>query len=268
MGIKIETVKTQGFSMHYFRFGTGKKTLVILPGLSVQSVMGMADAVAAAYEKLTEQFTIYLFDRRTDLPPVYPVEEMGRDTARAMEVLGLEKVCLFGVSQGGMMALVIAMEYPELVERLVVGSTSSHIREEQFRVIEGWIRLAEKRDGVGLYLDMGRGIYPPGVFESFREALAAAGKTVTEEEFVRFRILAEGIRDFNVTHRLDSIRCPILAIGVFEDGVVDVDATMEIAENLDDRKDFRLYLYTGYGHAAYDTAPDYQERVRRFLLEE
>ena len=32
MGIKIETVKTEDFSMDFFRFGEGERTLVILPG--------------------------------------------------------------------------------------------------------------------------------------------------------------------------------------------------------------------------------------------
>ena len=40
MGISVETVKTDAFSMDYVRFGSGKRTFVILPGLSVQSVMG------------------------------------------------------------------------------------------------------------------------------------------------------------------------------------------------------------------------------------
>ena len=48
---------------------------------------------------------------------------------------------------------------------------------------------------------------------------------------------------------------------------IDSDATMEIAEKLDPRPDFRLYLYMGYGHAAFDTAPDYRERMRKFFEE-
>ena len=53
----------------------------------------------------------------------------------------------------------------------------------------------------------------------------------------------------------------MLALGVYEDHVLDSDATMEIAENLDNREDFVLYMYTGFGHAAFDTAPDYRKRI-------
>ena len=265
MGILIETVKTERFSMDFFRFGTGEKKLVILPGLSVQSVMGAADAIAAAYQSLTDRFTIYVFDRRADLPDPYSVRDMARDTAEAFRALGLRNVCLFGASQGGMIALVIAIEHPELIGRMVLGSSSAHVREEQYRVIEAWIRLAEKRDREALYLAFGREIYPPSVFEQYREALTAAAKTVTDRELKRFIILAEGTKGFNVVSELDRIQCPVLAIGVFEDSVLDSDATLEIAEKLDHRADFRLYLYAGYGHAAFDTAPDYRQRILSFF---
>ena len=265
--IPIERVECRDFAMEYFRFGTGARTLVILPGLSVQSVMGSADAVAQAYDALAQDYTIYLFDRRETLPETYSVLEMARDTAEAMKALGLRDTYLFGASQGGMMALVIAIEYPELVKKLVLGSTSAHVLPEQFRSIERWIALAEANDPVGLYLSFGEKIYPPAVFTQFREALIAAGKTVTAAELRRFVILARGIEGFDVSNRVAEIQCPVLVIGVFEDAVLDADATMEIAEKLDLKPDFRLYLYTGYGHAAFDTAPDYRERIKRFFEE-
>ncbi len=263
--MKIETVQADTFSMDYFRFGRGEKTLVILPGLSVQSVMGAADAIAEAYRPIEDRFTVYVFDRRTDIPSPYPIRDMARDTAEAFRALGLKDVCLFGASQGGMIALVLAIEHPELVGRMVLGSSSANVQEAQYRVIEKWIRLAKAGDREGLYLAFGREIYPPAVFEQYREALIAAAGTVTDRDLERFVILAEGTKGFDVVKELDRIRCPVLAIGVFEDSVLDSDATMEIAEKLDVRPDFRLYMYTGHGHAAFDTAPDYKERILRFF---
>ena len=266
MGIKIETVRTDRFSMDYFRFGRGKQVLVIIPGLSVQSVMGAADAVAAAYRSLEDTFTVYVFDRRTDMPATYPVREMARDTAEAFQELGLRDVCVFGASQGGMIALVMAAEHPELIRKMALGSTSAHVREPQFCVLEGWEELARRQDREGLYLAFGKEIYPPEVYEQYRETLIAAAGTVTDEDLERFIILVEGTRDFNAVGDLDRIRCPVLAVGVYEDGVLDSDATMEIAEKLDGHTDLRLYMYVGYGHAAFDTAPDYRERLLNFFL--
>ena len=265
MGIPIESVETGGFRMDFFRFGRGARTLVILPGLSVQSVMGAADAVAAAYASLADDYTVFVFDRRALLPPVYTVHDMARDTAAAFRALGLRDACVFGASQGGMIALVLAIEYPELVGRMVLGSTSARVSPEQFRVIEGWIDLAKRRDREGLWLSFGRELYPPAVFDRCRETLLAAAAATTDAELDRFVILAEGARGFDVTEALPRIACPVLAVGVFEDSVLDSAATMEIAEKLDHRPDFRLYMYTGFGHAAFDTAPDYRERILNFF---
>lgn len=267
MAIQIETVQTERCTMEFFRFGKGEKTLVILPGLSVQSVMNAADAIAAAYQAVWDTFTVYVFDRRKDLPPVYSVREMARDTAAAFQALGLRNICLFGASQGGMISLVIAIEHPELVGRMVLGSSSAHVQAAQYRVIEKWIDYAKRGDKEGLYLDFGKEIYPPAVYDQVRDSLLQAAAAVTDEDLARFIILAEGTKDFDVTEELDRIQCPVLAVGVFEDSVLDSDATMEIAEKLDYREDFRLYMYTGFGHAAFDTAPDYRERLLRFFTE-
>ena len=267
MAIAIETVQLPDLSMDYFRFGQGEKTFVILPGLSVQSVMGAAEAIAAEYAPLTEEYTVYVFDRRKELPAVYTVADMAEDTAAAMQALGLSRVCLFGASQGGMMGLQLALDHPELIRKMVLGSTSSHLLPQHYRILEKWVGLAKAGDREGLYLAFGEALYPPEVFAQVRETLLKAAYTVTEEELARFIVMAEGTRDFNVTERLPEIQCPVLAIGVFEDAVLDADATMEIAEKLDFRPDFRLYMYIGHGHAAYDTAPDYRQRIMAFFAD-
>lgn len=266
MAVETKTILTESFSMDYFRFGKGNQPLVIIPGLSIQSVMGAADAVEEAYCSLEDYFTIYVFDRRKNIPSSYSVREMARDTAEAFQALGLNNVCLFGASQGGMIALVIAADYPELVKKMVLGSSSAHVQEAQYRVLEKWAQLAREKDRVGLYLEFGREIYPPEIYAQYREALIDAANSVTDEDLERFIIMVEGTKDFNAVEELDRIQCPVLAVGDYEDSVLDSDATMEIAENLDRRADFRLYMYIGYGHAAFDTAPDYRERLLKFFL--
>ena len=263
--MNIETVKTDSFSMDYCRFGTGEKTMVILPGLSVQSVLPMADAVAAAYGKFTDKYTVYLFDRRNDISAPYTVKDMARDTACAMKALGLKYVYLCGASQGGMMAQVIAVEYPELVKKLAVCSSSAHVKDEQYKVLEGWSDLARAGDREGLYLAFGKELYKSEVFEQYKAALIDAASTVTDEDLRRFVILSEGTEGFDISKELCRIQCPVLAIGDADDKVLDSDATMEIAEKLDEKSGFRLFMYNGFGHAAYDTAPDFTDRLYRFF---
>lgn len=260
--MKIDTVRTKEFSMDYLRFGHGGETLVILPGLSVQSVMTSAEAVADAYQALTDDYTLYLFDRRRELPATYAMVDMARDTAEAIRALGLRQVNLFGVSQGGMIAMIMAVGQPELIRRLVLGSTSACIGQAQYQLFDRWIQMAKRGSATELYLDFGEALYPRDVFEKWRAYLIEASKSVTQADLDRFVILAESVKGFDITGDLHKIACPALVIGSEDDHVLGADASRCIAEHL---KQAELYMYDGYGHAAYDTAGDYKERIARFL---
>ena len=266
MSIPIEKVSTGSFEMRYFRFGSGEKVMVILPGLSVQSVMASADAVAEAYGAFAEDFTVYLFDRREDLPDKYGIEDMADDTIEAMKALGLADVYLFGASQGGMIALTIAIKEPSLVNRLVIGSSCASEADIKTDVIKEWVGLARSGKKEELYLAFGKALYPEETYNTYTEVFRQMAQGVTDEDLRRFVILAEGIGGFDVTGALKDIACPVLAIGASDDMVLGAEGTLRIAEYLKDREDFSLYMYDGYGHACFDTAPDYKDRLMEFFM--
>ena len=267
MGIKmqIETVKTDTFSMDFFRFGHGNDTLVILPGLSVQSVMIFADAVADAYQVLAGDYTVYVMDRRKELPAGYSIRDMASDTAEALRALGLDRVSLMGASQGGMIAMVMAAEETDLVQDLILCSSSACVSDEQYKTFEKWIRLAEEGKAEDLYLAFGKALYPEEMFEKSRPLLTDAAKSVTRDDLERFIVLTESIKGFDATEDLGKIRCPIFVAGSDDDRVLGADAAYKITEGLKRSADPVLHMYDGYGHAVYDTAPDLKERILRFL---
>lgn len=262
---EVETVKTDSFTMDYFRFGNGDRTLVVIPGVSVQSVMNYTGAIEESYKLLTDDFTIYVIDRRKDMPPHYPISEMADDTAKAIKALGLSKVCIFGASQGGMIAMKIAIEYPELVESMILGSTSARVTSEQYSsIFEGWIKLAREGNAKALSLSFGEAIYPQSVFEQSKELLIESAKTVTGEELNRFIIITEGLKDFDVTNDLRKIASPVLVIGSRSDRIFGGDASAQIMEKI---IGCEIFMYDDYGHAAYDVAPNYRERMLKFFRE-
>ena len=262
--MEIRTVRTDSFSMDYFCFGKGRKTMVILPGLSVQSVMGLAGLVAEAYKMFADDHTVYMFDRRKELPDPYSIKEMAEDTAEAVRSLGLSDIDLLGASQGAMIGMQMAAGHPELVRRLVICSSASRVDEDAAGLFSEWIRLAKEGDREGLYMAFGEAVYPPDVFEKSKKALRAAAKTVTDEDLERFVILAD-MKDFDITEDLKKITCPVLVLGSMDDQVLGCEPSFRIAADLGRRKGIVLQMYDGYGHAAYDLAPDYKENIRRFL---
>ena len=80
----IQTVKTDRFEMDYLKFGTGARPLVLLPGMSLKSTMGIASMVADSYKIFADDFTVYLFDRKKNFGESYLMEEMAADTAEVL----------------------------------------------------------------------------------------------------------------------------------------------------------------------------------------
>ena len=220
--MKTETITTADFSMDYFTFGHGRQPLVILPGISLSRVMKSKDLIAGNYSCMNEQFTVYVFERRNEMPPVYPIVQMGEDTAEAMNVLGLSQVCLFGASQGGMMALEIAIRHPELVHKLMIGSSVPNIGPVFSAKLDKWVHLAKAGDAGALYLSFGEDVYPGEVFEQSRQLILEAAKDVTQEDLKRFMICAED-RSFDMRNELPNLKCPLFVANAEDDQVLGSD---------------------------------------------
>lgn len=262
----IETVTTPSFQMDYFKFGQGSRIFVILPGLSIKSVMLSEKAIKDAYSGFAEKFTVYVFDRRKNLPDVYTVADMARDTAEAAKTLGLERFSVFGASQGGMIAQYIAIEYPELVEKLILGSTASRIQPGDETTPTGWSNYAAAGNKKELVSSFAEKCYSEEFLKKFGAAFKLMHLTITKEEMARFKILSGGMSNLSTYEKLPQIQCPVLIIGSMKDKILPPQASIEMAEKLKSAgKDCTLYMYEGYSHAVYDEAPDYKDRLLEFL---
>lgn len=258
----IQTLTTPHGEMQYFRFGNPEgKPYVILPGLSLKSVMGAADAVAGAYALLAEDYDMYLFDRITEYPDDYDIYGMAEDTIAAFEQLGLKDISVMGVSQGGMIAQIIAVQKPELISHLILCSTSPYIASGNSEAFAEWKAFAEKKDAAGLVESFGRYVYTPEFFEQFKDAILAQAEGVTDEEFRNFLISLNGMKDFDIRNQLGAVICPAFVLGAGEDRVLGVQASRDLMDLLH----CDGYIYEGKGHGVYDEAPDYLSHVKEFL---
>ena len=248
--------------MDYAVFGQGERALVILPGLSLKPVTPSADAVAAAYAAFAQNYRVYLFDRRNSIEAGYSVRQMAADTAAVMRDLGIADACVFGASQGGMMAQYLAIDFPELVGALALGSTLPQANETSRKVIGNWVKLARAGDAQLLAKDMLEKIYAPTTIEAYGEALLDGYADTTPEEMEKFAILASACADFDCTAELSKIACPTLVIGCEGDQVVTAEGSRQIQRALD----CESYFYGAeYGHGVYDEAPDYVSRLYDFF---
>lgn len=153
------------------------------------------------------------------------------------------------------------MDFPELVSMMLLGSTAARANDTLRAVIWHWIKLAEKGDRRALNLDFAEKIYSAEFYEKYREFISAAENDVLPRELARFVILARACESFDIYDELDKIKCPVLVIGAENDRVLDVEASQQIARKMG----CDIYVYGKYGHAVYDEAEDYKDRIMRFF---
>ena len=261
----IKTVSLDGMTMNYFRFGNeNADPLVIIPGVALKSVMLSAQMIAAQYNTFNEDRNVYVFDRREDMPEEYSVYDMAEDTAKAMDTLSLKNADVYGVSQGGMIALIMAVKRPELVNKLALCSTASYVPDMSREVMSIWIEYAEKKDMTLLMQSFADNIYTKDYCEKYRDAFAIFGETVTDEDLHRFIISVKGCEGFDMTGQLDGIKCPVLVIGADKDKIFGEVPSRVIAEHTNSE----LYIYSDQAHGVYDENQDVLIRIKRFLHDE
>ena len=107
------------------------KNLIMLPGLGdgLSTVKGMAFVFSMMYRIYAKKFTVYVFSRKNHLQEGYSTREMAKDHAEAMTALGISKADVLGISQGGMIAQYLAIDYPDLVNKLILAVTSANSNE-------------------------------------------------------------------------------------------------------------------------------------------
>lgn len=257
---EVCSVKTERFEMEYFSFGHGKEPFVIIPGVSMKSLMPVAPAISMAFAGFREDYTVYLFDRKKEIQSEYCVWDMAEDTSEAMRVLGIQNADIYGASQGGMIAQCIAISHPEQVHALYLASTMARGNRCSDSVMNEWLNLSLHDNPQDLNHSLFTHIYSTAYYQKNRSAFEMLEKQASPEEIIRFRFLVKACREFDVFDRLDEIRCPAVVVGSWQDRVLSGHASVELAEKLR----CTLHMYSGYSHAVYDEAPDF---IGRMLVE-
>ena len=261
---KNGSVPVDDTTMQYVCFGHGPKHFVLLPGLSdgLTTVKGKAVMLAKPYQKFFDQYTVWMFSRKDELPQGCTIREMAADQAAAMEALGIEKAAVMGVSQGGMIAQYLAIDHPHLVEKLVLAVTAPQVNDMIRESVGGWIDLAQKGDHKQLMIDTAEKSYSPAYLKKYRKYYPLLGHLGKPKDYGRFLINARAILRFDAMEDLERIACPTLILAGEEDRIVGVDASYRMQKKI---AGSRLHVYKELGHAAYEEAPDFNERVLKFL---
>ncbi len=263
LGVKEGKIRISSGEIDYITFGMGERPLVMIQGLNTGAFRGTSIPLALTYRIFAKDFKVYLFDRRSVVTDKTTVRELAQDVAEAMDKLGVRCASVLGVSQGGMIAQYLAIDRPDLVEKMVLAVTLARNNETVISVINNWISLTENDDYKALVSDMAEKMYSEKYMKIYRPLLPLLTVLQKPKDKGRFINLTRACLTCSAYDELDKISCKTLVIGGGEDKIVGKKSAEEISLKLNCEK----YIYEGLGHAAYEEAKDFNERVLRFFLD-
>jgi class 3 adenylate cyclase len=125
----------------YTVIGDGPIDLVIVPGFISHLEIGMEEPSVVRFLRRLRSFSrVILFDKRgTGLSDRLGADnftdpvDLADDVAAVMDAAGIDRAAVFGVSEGGSMAIRLAAEHPERVSALITyGCWAKAVRSEDF----------------------------------------------------------------------------------------------------------------------------------------
>lgn len=257
-------IKIDDTDMDYISFGNGNKSLVIIPGLgdALKTVKGSAVTFALMYKLFAKDYKVYVFSRKNKLKQDCSTRDMAADLAGVMNQLNITKAFVLGVSQGGMIAQYLAIDYPELVEKLVLAVTLCQPNETSKSVISNWLSLAKEKDFKQIFIDTAEKTYTERKQKIYRPFYSILSKLTEPKNPDRFIIQATACLTHNALDEISKIQCPTFVIGGDDDKIVGRYSSYELANHIAQSK---LKIYNGLGHSTYEEAKDFNSQVLSFF---
>lgn len=258
-------VKIGQTDMDYVVFGKGEKPFIIIPGLGdgLRTVKGTSIPISRMYKLFAKEYKVFVFSRKSHIQEGYSTRDMARDLKKAMDKLDIKNAHIMGISQGGMISQYLAIDYPEVVDKLVIGVSASKQNGTIQQVVNDWISMAKVDNYKGLIIDTLEKTFTENKLKKYKRFYPILTRIGKPKSFNRFIIQANSCLNHNDYDELKKIKCPTLVIGGDSDKVVGKNTSEEMAERISQSK---LIIYKGLGHGAYEEAKDFNQQVLKFFL--
>ena len=260
MLVNENSIKIENTSIDYIKFGTGKKVLVLIPGVAIKRIKGMGLYAYRKYKIFANDYTVYLIDKRNKIPDDFTTKDIAQDYAYAIKQLGIEKADILSISYGGVIAQFLTIEHPELVNKLVLGVTLSKTNDTFEKCIARWTDLAANNKQGELIVDVMEKTESDEYISRFKHLFPLIKKYSSSMKLSRFISFMKISASAFPNDRIRLIKCPVLVLGGMQDKVVTPEASFEIAKRLK----CEIYMFEDYGHCAYHDAKDFNIRALEF----
>jgi len=215
------------------------------------------------------EYRTIVFDNRdagrTDISPgPYTVRTLARDVAALMDALGIERAHVLGLSMGGYIAQELALERPERIGSLILANTAARLDSRGQLIVDTWSRMVSAGIDRELFVRArlpwiftGGVLNEPGKVDAVLRATLSNPYVQSPEGYRR---QVEAVRGFDVIGRLGEISAPALVVAGWEDLLVPVRFSQELAAGIPGAE---LVVLEG-GHALF---AEFHEAFDRAVLE-
>ncbi|MBN2299640.1 MAG: alpha/beta hydrolase [Acholeplasmataceae bacterium] len=172
--------------------------------------------------------------------------------ATLLKHLDIHQVNLVGISYGGEVATMFAIDHPSMVERLVLFNTTPYTSPWLAEIGHQWNAIGKTRDGFTYYKATIPAIYSPSYFESRLDWMKNREKLLipifSNPVFLdAMERLTNSAESYDVRENLDKITVPTLIIAADEDSLTPIANQRELHKYI---KNSELVILPGVGHAS------------------
>lgn len=242
----------QGKDVFYLVEGTGKP-IVILNGIMMST---------KSWTPFVSSLTVYnqlirldFFDQglSAKLPDTTYTQQIQVDLLSALlHHLNLSKVSIVGISYGGEVAVQFAIQYPDMVDRLLLFNTTAYTSPWLKEIGRGWIAAGKTRNGQAYYQTTIPVIYSPHYFESRLDWMKKREQVLipifSNPDFLdameRLTLSAES---YDVRDKLSLITAKTLIVSAEEDYLTPMDNQSYLSEHIQNSE---LIKIPNAGHAS------------------
>jgi 3-oxoadipate enol-lactonase len=213
---------TPSFTIHYVDLNPeGSHTILLLHGLGATGEswrFQRKPLTDAGFRVLAPD--LRGFGRSSRMQPCRSIQQMASDVFHLLNTLRIKKVHAVGISMGGAVALQMAADRPELIDRLVLVNTFSKLRPP---TLSGWFYFAFRFllvHTLGLPTQarkVARRVFPRPEQETLRQAFY---DQVVQADPRCYRAAMRALARFNIHQRLGKISSPTLVISGDKDTTV------------------------------------------------
>jgi pimeloyl-ACP methyl ester carboxylesterase len=253
-------------SYPYVRIGVGAP-LVVLPGLVLDN--GAPGPVAArayrlGFRRLARSRAVYVVPRGRDLPPDAAMPELAAGYA---DLIRREwgRADVMGLSTGGAIAQHLALDHPDVVDRLALVVTGARLSATGREICARWLQLARDDRWQVVRAELAESAVDGATARRLaRASTAMTGRRPPAAVDARdFMTTVAAVLDHDVLARLAGLSAPVLLVGGSRDPFFPETSLRETAGAIPGAT---LKIYDGYGHGVpKHRAGMLQQQVTEFL---